>query len=139
MPKTPLRRLTYKERTQPRIARELGIPRETVGYCIQSGQLTPHKGQGRKPILNTPLRRLLVQHATQNALGISAFEREMYYRRVAIEKPFLTKAHKSARLTWAGGQVFVTRHPEEKYLPECCVAKFKNYSISQLYGILGIY
>ncbi|OCK89220.1 uncharacterized protein K441DRAFT_516573, partial [Cenococcum geophilum 1.58] len=31
---------------------------------------------------------------------------------------------------------FVTRHPEEKYLPECCVAKFKNYSSWMAWGII---
>jgi len=68
---------------------------------------------------NTPLRHLLVQHATQNAeqrrktreeiaheLGINvcrrtlikAFEKELYHRRKATLKPLLTEEHKKERL-----------------------------------------
>jgi transposase len=84
---------------------------------------------------------------------VKAFEKEMYHRRVATEKPWLSQKHKDDRLAWAeehvgwsdeqwdsiiwsdemsirtgGGQVFVTRRAEEKYLPECCIAKFRGYS-----------
>ena len=68
------------------------------------------------------MRQLLVRHATENAeqrrktreqiaqeLGIQAcrrslvraFERELYYRRKATEKPFLTEDQKRQRLQWA--------------------------------------
>lgn len=77
----------------------------------------------------------------------------MYHRRVATEKPFLTEQHIRDRLAWAwehlswtdeqwdlviwsdecsirtgAGQVFFTRRAEEKWLPECCIAKFRDYS-----------
>ncbi len=81
-----------------------------------------------------------------------AFEKEMHHRRIATEKPFLTPAHKQARPAWAwahlnwrqeqwervfwsdefsirtgGGQVYVTRNVEEKYLSEFWVAKFRGF------------
>ena len=194
MPKTPNRRLTYKERTQihtlyfdcgwtqQAIAKKLGCSQQTVSHCIRSPQ-TPTKPRGRPCKLTTPIRKLLVAHATQNAqqrrkpreqiaseLGINAcsrtlakaFEKEMYHRRVATEKPLLTAAHRRARLVWAwshlnwelddwdrvlwsdeflirtgGGQVFVTRRAEEKYLPECCVAKFRGYSSWIAWGMIS--
>jgi ribosome-binding protein aMBF1 (putative translation factor) len=133
MPKTPKRRLSYKERVQIHtlyfdagwkqkdIATKLQIPARTVSDCIAS-PLTPTKQKGRAPILNTPLRHLLVQHATENSyqrrktreqitheLGISvcrrtlikAFKKELYHRRKATKKPFLTEKHKADRLRWA--------------------------------------
>jgi methylphosphotriester-DNA--protein-cysteine methyltransferase len=73
-------------------------------------------------MLNTRLRKRLINRATANAFhrrlsyeeiaqleGIracrrtltAAFEKEQYHRRVAVEKPLLTEAHKRARLQWA--------------------------------------
>ncbi|KAF2180005.1 hypothetical protein K469DRAFT_796755 [Zopfia rhizophila CBS 207.26] len=65
MPKTPQRRLTYKERVrihtlaelgwkQVDIARQLGIPQQTISICLKSPE-TPTKPKGRPPILDTPL------------------------------------------------------------------------------------
>ena len=114
MPKTPQRRLTYKERVQIHTLRELGwnqkaiglyikVPQNTISICLRQ-LATPTKQAGRKPLLNTPIRQLLVRHATENAeqrrktreqiahkLGIQAcrrslvkaFEKELYYRRNA--------------------------------------------------------
>src|SRR5438876_11533431 len=76
MPKTPNRRLSYKERvkiytlseigwTQTAISQRLGIPQKTVSRCLHL-PITPTKAEGRPPILNTPLRHLLVRHATEN-------------------------------------------------------------------------
>jgi hypothetical protein len=31
----------------------------------------------------------------------TAFEKEMFHRRIAAEKPFLMPAHKAARIVWA--------------------------------------
>ena len=126
--KTPRRRLSYKERvqihtlaelgwTQTAISQRLGIQQRTISNCLRA-PCTPTKPKGREPILNTPLRRLLVQHATQNAEQrrktreqialeldinvcrrtlIKAFEKELYHRRKATQKPFLTEAHKEER------------------------------------------
>ena len=68
------------------------------------------------------MRQLLVRHATENAeqrrktreeiaheLGIDvcrrtlikAFEKELYHRRKATQKPFLTEKHKADRVFWA--------------------------------------
>jgi len=120
------------------------------------------------------MRQLLVRHATENAeqrrktreeiayeLGIDvcrrtlikAFEKELYHRRRATQKPFLTEKHKADRVQWAWahlwydeeqwarvgwademtaqvglGEVWVTRRAEERFLPECCVPRFKRYS-----------
>lgn len=193
MPKTPDRRITYKERvqiwtlreeglTQKDIAQKLGIPQQTVSRCLRT-PLTPSKPQGRPPILDTPLRKLLVRHATQNAeqrrktreeiadeLGINvcrrtlikAFEKELYHRRKATEKPLLTPEQMHRRLMWAWdhvfwsdeqwdncswgdemsivlsqGQVWVTRRAEEKYLPECCIPKFRGYSSGQVWSVIS--
>jgi hypothetical protein len=195
MPKTPNRRLTYKERIkiqtlaeigwpQKAISQKLGIPRSTVSLCLQTPQ-TPTKPQGRPPILDTPMRQLLVRHATENAeqrrktreeiaheLGINvcrrtlikAFEKELYHRRKATQKPFLTEKHKRDRLQWAWmhlwydeeqwarvgwademsaqtgqGEVWVTRRAEERYLPECCVPRFKNFSSCMVWSIISLH
>jgi hypothetical protein len=194
MPKTPNRRLTYKERIQihtlaeigwqqKAIAQKLGIPRSTVSNCLHT-PITPTKPQGRKPILDTPLRTLLVRHATENAeqrrktreeiaseLGINAcrrtllraFEKELYHRRKATEKPFLTPKNMAARCQWAWehlywseeqwancgwgdemsmgmsyGEVYVTRKAEEKFLPACCVPKFKRFSCGIAWAMISL-
>jgi hypothetical protein len=86
----------------------------------------------------------------------------MYHRRIATGKPFLTPKHIADRLAWAwehvywtdeqwdrviwsdefsirtgGGQAFVTRRAEEKYFPECCVAKFRGYSSWMAWGCIS--
>ncbi|PVH91873.1 hypothetical protein DM02DRAFT_311549 [Periconia macrospinosa] len=88
------------------------------------------------------------------------FESERYYRRVATEKPFLTDVHKQNRLYWSDlavtwpsfvwgriiwsdeatfrlghEKLYVTRKAEEKYLPDCCVPKFKDFV--SLFGHTG--
>ena len=191
--KTPRRRLTYKERiqihtlsdlgwTQRAISQKLGIRQQTISLCLRA-PCTPTKPTGRNPILDTPLRRLLVQHTTQNAeqrrktreeiaheLGITvcrrtlikAFEKELYHRRKATEKPFLTEEHKAERLRWAwahlwytdeqwdragwsdemsartgAGEVYVTRRADEALHPDCLIAKFKDYSSCMVWGIIS--
>jgi IS30 family transposase len=132
MLKTPNRRLTYKERVQiwtlreagwkqKDIAKHLGIPDTTVSRCLRT-PTTPTKPQGRRPKISTPLRILLVRHATQNAKQrrktreeiahelrisacrrtlIKAFKKELYHRRKATEKPYLTEDQKRERVRWA--------------------------------------
>lgn len=91
-----------------------------------------------------------------------AFEKERYFRRVATEKPLLTQKHMRDRLEWAylhkdwndwqwsrviwtdecsikcgyNGQIYVTRQAEEKYLPSCCVPKFRGYSACMIWGCI---
>src|SRR3954468_651366 len=142
---TPRRRrqLTYKERvkihtlaeagwTQTAISRQLGIAQNTISCCLRA-PCTPTKPKGRKPILNTPLRHLLVRHATENAeqrrktreeialeVGINvcrrtlikAFEKELYHRRKATKKPFLSEAHKEERRQWAWAHLW---YPDEMW------------------------
>ena len=193
-PKTPNRRLPYKERVQIHTLREIGwkhqdisehlkIPRPTVSLCLRMPE-TPTKPKGRRPILSTPFRILLVRHATENAeqrrktreeiakeLGITvcrrslikAFEKELYHRRKATEKPFLTEQHKADRLQWAWehvnwtdsqwatigwsdemsvhagpNEVWITRKAEERFLCDCCVARFKNYSSCMVWAQISM-
>lgn len=193
MPKTPRRRLNYKERVQiwtlkeagwkqKDIAQRLGIAPSTVSLCLRT-PTTPSRPRGRPPKICTPLRILLVRHATENAeqrrktreeiaheLGISAcrrtlvkaFEKELYHRRKATEKPLLTQNQMDERLRWAWehlswtnedwdncswgdemaaslsyGEVYVTRKVEEKYLPSCCVPKFKKCSAYHVWAIIS--
>jgi hypothetical protein len=35
------------------------------------------------------------------------------------------------------GEVYVTRKSEEKYLPSCCIPKFKGYSAGHVWGIIS--
>src|SRR5947209_19949529 len=113
---------------QKEIAAKLGIPQTTVSLCLRT-PITPSKPRGRPDKISTPLRILLIRHATQNAeqrrktreeiahkLGINvcrrtlikAFEKELYHRRKAIEKPFLTPEHIEARLKWAWEHLYWT-------------------------------
>jgi hypothetical protein len=106
MPKTPNRRLTYKERVQiwtlkeagwkqKDIAIHLGIPPTTVSLCLRTPTM-PAPPRGRPSKISPLLRILLVRHATENAeqrhktleeiaqeLGISACRRTL---RKAFEK-----------------------------------------------------
>jgi transposase len=91
-----------------------------------------------------------------------AFDKEGYHRRVATEKPLLTPKHIEARLFWANlavnwtqdiwsrviwsdeasfrvgrGKVYVTRRPEEKYLKDCCVPKYKDFSCVMVWACIG--
>ena len=79
-----------------------------------------------------------------------------YHRHVAKKLPYLTQAHKRARLAWAQickaftvrnwqkkiwsdecyvylgdnrGRIFITRRPGEKFRDDCCVAKFTQSSV----------
>ena len=131
-PKTPNRRLTHTERARihafrqagwslGQISQHLEIPRSTIQSCLRSC-ITPTKPAGRKPMLNTPIRRRLINHATLShqqrlkpfrqiayELGIEAsdktlskaFATEGYYRRTATEKPPLTEKHIQSRYFWA--------------------------------------
>ena len=116
IPKTPQRHLTHPERAQihalrhkakwplKKIGQSLRIPVSTVSHCINSHQITPTKPHGRHPILTTPIRQRLVEHATasrkqrlkpfkQVAQELSiqassktiyrAFKKEGYHRRIA--------------------------------------------------------
>ncbi|KAF2180178.1 hypothetical protein K469DRAFT_796305 [Zopfia rhizophila CBS 207.26] len=194
MPKTPQRRLTYKERVrihtlaelgwkQVDIARQLGIPQQTISICLKSPE-TPTKPKGRPPILDTPLRQLLVRHATEDAeqrrktceeiaheLGINvcrrllikAFEKELYHRRKATEKPFINGDQRHQRVMWAwehldwsdeqwasvgwsdemsartgAGEVYVIRLAEEKFHRDCMIPKFKGYSSCIAWSIITL-
>jgi transposase len=187
-------RLSYRQRIEiltlhnyagwshTHISSTLSIPRSTVRRTIAIPE-TPKKPQGRPPILNTPIRKRLIQRATIDGyhrklayLEIAAleeisackrtlqkaFEKERYFRRVATEKPLLTEKHMRDRLEWAychkdwnswqwsrviwtdecsikcgyHGQVYVTRQPEEKYLPACCIPKFRGYSACMVWGCI---
>jgi hypothetical protein len=78
MPKTPLRQLSDREcievhalrahstMSQVEIATRLGIPQLTVSLILK-GPVTPTRGIGRAPLLDTPTRQTLVGHATLNA------------------------------------------------------------------------
>ena len=89
-----------------------------------------------------------------------AFEKEQYHRRKATEKPCLPPEHIAVRHQWAwkrlnwqwwddiiwtdeayfyssGGEIFVTRKAEEKYLPECCKPKFKDFSSVMIWGAIS--
>jgi transposase len=91
-----------------------------------------------------------------------AFDKEGYHRRVATEKPLLTPKHINERLFWTQlavnwtqdvwnrviwsdeasfrcgrGKVYVTRRPEEKYLRDCCVPKFKDFSCVHIWACIG--
>jgi hypothetical protein len=104
------------------IASSLRLPYTTVRSAIISYSETPRKPVGRPYILNTPIRKRLIARATINIYHrrmlleevaklegvqacrrtlVTAFEKEQYHRRVAIEKPLLTEAHKRDRLAWA--------------------------------------
>ncbi|ORY05493.1 hypothetical protein BCR34DRAFT_590906 [Clohesyomyces aquaticus] len=195
MAKTPSRRLTYKERVkiltlaefgwkQVAIAQQLGIRQSTISNCLRS-PCTPTKPKGSRPILNTPLRCLLVRHATENAeqrrktreqiayeLGIDvcrrtlikAFGKELYHRRKATQKPFLTEEHKAQRVQWAwqhlcydkeqqsrvgwsdemsawtsAGEVYVTRRAEEALYPDCLIPRFKDFSSCMVWSIISLH
>jgi len=152
--------------------------------CLR-GPITPTKPYGRPPILDTPLRKLLVRHATENVeqrrktreqiayeLGINvcrrtlikAFEKELYHRRKATLKPWLSDFYKEERYWWAsaykdwddekwacigwsdevilrtgGGEIYVTRRAEERLYPDCCALKFKEYASCMAWGIISTY
>ena len=38
-----------------------------------------------------------------------------------------------------GGEVYITRRAKEKYLPKCCIPKFKGYSSQMVWSIILIY
>ncbi|KAF1941714.1 hypothetical protein EJ02DRAFT_303447, partial [Clathrospora elynae] len=103
------------------ISSTLSIPRSTIRLTISQPE-TPKKPQGRPPILDTPMRKRLIQRATIDGYhrrlcylqvaeleGIQAcqrtlakaFEKERYFRRIATEKPLLTEQHQKDRLEWA--------------------------------------
>jgi transposase len=90
------------------------------------------------------------------------FEQEHYYRRVATEKPWLTAFHMQNWLFWSNlavswpqeiwnriiwsdeatfrlghEKLYVTRRPEERYLPACCVPKFKDFVSLFVWGCIG--
>lgn len=91
-----------------------------------------------------------------------AFYKEGYYRRVATEKPLLQPHHIHDRVFWTQlainwtrevwnriiwsdeatfrvgrGKLYVTRRAEEKYLPACCIPKFKDYADVHVWGCIG--
>src|SRR6185295_18472597 len=84
--------------------------------------ITPTKPGGRRPILDTPSRAQLINHATLNAtqrrkpreqiaeeLGHelcartvkAAFDHEQYFRRVAVAKPLVSEANRIKRIIFA--------------------------------------
>jgi transposase len=119
--------------------------------CCQEQRLTPFKQIAHELGINVDERTLT-----------KAFDKEGYHRRVATEKPLLTPKHINERLWWTNacvdkaqsvwnrviwsdeasfkigrGKVYVTRRPEEKYLPSCCVPKFKDYSSVYVWACIG--
>lgn len=172
------------EWNKTQIARKLRLARSTVILCIQEGYYTPRKPPGRPFMLTIHRRHRLINRATQDALhrrmpleqiasieGIQAcrrtlfqaFKCERFFRRIAVEKPLLTEAHRAARLQWAirhqqwdfeqwkrvlwtdeasfttggFGVIYVTRRPEEKYEPSCLLPKFRGYSSWMAHGCIS--
>jgi transposase len=101
------------------ISKALNISRSTVRKVLESGFTTPKKPKGRPCMLDIPLPLRLTRRATLNAYhrrltyeeiadleGIRAYrrtltlalEKELYFRRVATEKPLLTDAYKKHAL-----------------------------------------
>ncbi|KAF2195176.1 hypothetical protein K469DRAFT_698739 [Zopfia rhizophila CBS 207.26] len=160
MPKTPQRRLTYKERKQVDITRQLGIPQQTISICLKSLE-TPTKPKGRPPILDTPLRQLLTRKEIAHELGINvcrrslikAFKKELYHRQKATEKPFINgdQRHQRSDEQWASvgwsnkmsartgaGEVYVIRLAKEKFHRDCIIPKFKGYSSCIAWSIITL-
>lgn len=126
-------------------------------------QLVAHATASHEQRLK-PLRQIALELGinVDNRTLTKAFDKEGYHRRVATEKPLLTPAHITNRLYWANickdwtqeiwnrliwtdeasfrvgrGRVFVTRRPEEKYLSDCCVPKYRDYSCVMVWACIG--
>ena len=133
-PKTPRKECTRDNRIriqtlyfdagfiEDQIALQLNLTPQQVQYAL-ANRLTPQKHlQGRKPFLNTPQRKRLVEWVTYSSanrrirwanippiLGWdcgekafrAAFKREGLVRRIARQKPPLTEQHRKDRLKWA--------------------------------------
>lgn len=169
-----------------KIADRLQIPRSTVHHVTRiDAPATPHRPRGRLPVCNTYRRGRLIRRATLNyenrrlplseiarIEGLHLSERtlrrglakERYYRRIARQKPWLTEAHKAARLEWARehvtwtlddwsrvlftdeasircgcfGQVYVTRQSHETYHEDCLTTRFRKYSAVMFWGAISL-
>ncbi|PVH90193.1 hypothetical protein DM02DRAFT_734687 [Periconia macrospinosa] len=127
--------------------------------CRLLAHATATREQRFKPIAQVAAE--LGIHADKRTIN-SAFNKDQYYRRVATQKPWLSEEHIQKRLFWSnlavtwpidiwhrviwsdeatfrlgGGQLYVTRRPEEKYLPDCCVPKFKDYVSLFVWACIG--
>lgn len=120
---------------------------------------TANREQRLKPY--TEIAAELGIHADPRTIT-KAFHKERYYRRVATEKPWLNAEHIQKRLFWSNlavnwdektwariiwsdeatfrmghEKLYVTRRPEEKFLPDCCVPKFKEYTTLFVWACIG--
>ena len=157
-----------KENVDPRTAQRI------YKKFQKTGSTTRKRGSGRPMKLNDRGRREIVRNARKNRrMGLQELRNEAtatvststirrvlaaegYHRRVARKVPYLTKAHKRARLAWAKrnkgmededwqrvifsdecyiylgdtqGRIFVTRRVDEVLLDECLVPTFKQSSV----------
>ena len=129
-----------------------GRPKKTT-ECMEHSIIRESLANRRKPfceIANAASPRISTS-TIRNVL-----RRKGYHCRVAKKLPYLTQAHKKARLAWAQickaftvrnwqkkiwsdecyvylgdnrGRIFVTRRPGEEFRADCCVAKFTQSSV----------
>jgi hypothetical protein len=133
-PKTPTKQCNRDDRlraqtlyfeagfTQDEVVLQTGLTRAQVQYCLEH-RLTPQKHlRGRRPFLNTPQRKRLIEWVTASRenrrtqwsdipsilswdCGVkairAAFKKEGFVRRHARRKPPLTQQNKEDRLRWA--------------------------------------
>lgn len=159
-------------------ARQFGIPKSTAQdiwtkyKATGSTENLPKSGRPKK--VTPRMERTIVREALSNrrkpfseianectpkistSTVANILKRQHYHRRVAKRVPYLTKAHKRARMAWARickpfkagnwrrkiwsdecyihlddnkGRIFVTRRPGEEFLDECCVASLTQSPI----------
>ena len=169
------------------ISNTLSILKSSVyRICLQSEHgdpITPPRPKGRKAVCSTRKRRRLIDRLSTDSFHrrlrldqisdlegfdfctrtlIIALAKEGYHRRIARKKPWLTDAHKAARLKWAQehvnwsdrqwqnvvwtdeaairvgyfGQVYVTRTANEELHEDCLAAKFRSYSSCMIWGCI---
>ena len=136
-PKTPIHQTTRDDRLRIQtlfyeaswdiddIILQLNFTRRQVLYALEH-RITPQKYHGRRPLLNTPQRKHLIDWVTASPTnrrvewseipkylhwncGLSAirtaFKKEGYVRRCARRKPPISEANRVLRLQWATERV----------------------------------
>jgi transposase len=170
------------------ISSTLNIPKTSVYRVTLQSEYgdpqTPPRPKGRRPVCTTRKRRRLIDRLSTDAFhrrlrldqiaflegfryDIRTIQKalwiEGYRRRRARKKPWLTEAHKAARLKWAKehinwsdrqwtrvlwtdeasircgyfGQVYVTRTAEEEFHPDCIIPRFRKYSACMIWGCIA--